>query len=380
LILVNIDSFQEINDLYGDMAGDAILSEFAEFLQQNSFEDAICYRLHADEFAILCMPSNHIEEIELFASLLSEKISNKQFTINQTTHLYLSVTIGIAFGENLLANTDTALKLAKKRKKNYLIYSQDMTMAQQYEKNLQWSKRLKDAIEHDKIVPVFQAIVDTKTQKIVKYEALMRMLDADNTLIAPIHFLQLAKKNKLYHKLTKIMIEKTFAVLHQCDCSISINLSVDDILNKEIYQFILQKLEQSSQSNQIVFEIIESEGIENFKQVLHFIEDVKKYGVKISIDDFGTGYSNFEYLMKLQVDYIKIDGSMIKNIDHDKNSQMVVQTIVDFASKMHIKTVAEFVHSKEVFEKIKELDVDYAQGYFFAQPQQELQKEIAKQH
>jgi diguanylate cyclase (GGDEF)-like protein len=379
LILVNIDSFQEINDLYGDEAGDVILKEFAHFLQENCFKDALCYRLHSDEFALLCMDSNCIKEVELFTSMLSEKISNKQFTIDETTQLYLSATIGISFGKNLLANADTALKLAKKRKKNYLIYDDTMTMAQQYEKNLEWTKRLKQAIETDKIIPVFQAIVDTKTQQIVKYEALMRMLDTDDTLIAPIHFLELAKKNKLYHQLTKIMIEKTFNVLHHCHCNISINLSVDDILNKEIYSFILQKLKQSEHSKQIVFEIIESEGIENFKQVLEFIEDVKQYGVKISIDDFGTGYSNFEYLMKLKVDFIKIDGSMIKNIDHDINSQMVTETIVDFAQKMNIKTVAEFVHSKEVFEKIKILEVDYAQGYYFAQPQRNLQTEIQPQ-
>ena len=120
--------------------------------------------------------------------------------------------------------------------------------------------------------------------------------------------------------------------------------------------------------NRIIFEIIESEGIENFEQVLEFINDTKQYGAKIAIDDFGTGYSNFEYLMKLKVDYIKIDGSMIKSIDTDKNSQMVTQTIVEFAKKMKIQTIAEFVCSKNVFDKVTELNVDYAQGYYFGEP------------
>ena len=123
----------------------------------------------------------------------------------------------------------------------------------------------------------------------------------------------------------------------------------------------------------IGFEILESEGIENFDQVLAFINDVKKYGCAISIDDFGTGYSNFEYLMKLKVDYIKIDGSMIKNIDTDINSQMITQTIVDFAKKMQIKTVAEFVCSKNVFEKVAQLDVDFAQGYYFGEPSENIE-------
>jgi len=198
------------------------------------------------------------------------------------------------------------------------------------------------------------------------------MIDVDDTLIAPIHFLELAKKNKLYHQLTKIMIEKTFEKFKHLPYSVSINLSVDDIVNKDIYKFIMDKLKNSPISKNIVFEIIESEGIENFDQVLEFINSVKSYGAKISIDDFGTGYSNFEYLMKLKVDYIKIDGSMIKNIDTDKNSQMITQTIVEFAKRMNIKTVAEFVHSKDVFDKIVELGVDYTQGYYFGAPAQDI--------
>jgi EAL domain-containing protein (putative c-di-GMP-specific phosphodiesterase class I) len=314
-----------------------------------------------------------MEEFTILASLISEKISKKRFKINSKSEVSLSATMGISYGSDmLLANADTALKLAKKAKKDFLIYDDSMAMAKEYEKNLEWTKRLKDAIENDKIVPVYQPILETKTKKIVKYEALMRMMDADGSLIAPIHFLELAKKNKLYHQLTMIMIEKTFERFKYLPYSVSINLSVDDIVNKDIYKFIMDKLKNSPISKNIVFEIIESEGIENFDQVLEFINSVKSYGAKISIDDFGTGYSNFEYLMKLKVDYIKIDGSMIKNIDTDKNSQMITQTIVEFAKKMNIKTVAEFVHSKDVFDKIAELGVDYTQGYYFGAPTQEI--------
>ncbi|WP_455755793.1 EAL domain-containing protein [Sulfurimonas sp.] len=369
LMIINIDSFQEINDLYGDQAGDAILKEFALFLQKNRQENVNLYRLHSDEFAHLCSLDKDIEEFKIFASLVNKSISEKKFKINEKTEVSLTATMGISYGsEMLLINADTALKLAKKEKKDFLFYDDSMAMAKEYEKNLEWTKRLKYAIENEKILPVFQPIVDVKTRKIIKYESLMRMQAADGSLIAPVHFLELSKKNKLYHQLTKIMIEKVFDRFKDLDTSVSINLSVDDILNKDIHKFIIKKLESSSISKNIIFEIIESEGIENFEQVLEFINSVKRYGVKISIDDFGTGYSNFEYLMKLKVDYIKIDGSMIKNIDNDKNSQMVTQTIVEFAKKMKIKTVAEFVHSKDVYDKIAELGVNSAQGYYFGAP------------
>ena len=173
----------------------------------------------------------------------------------------------------------------------------------------------------------------------------MRMIDENGEYLSPIHFLELAKKNKLYPKLTKIIIEKTFEIFKNIDAQVSINLSVYDVLNEDVYATIIEKLYEYKLGDRIVFELIESDGIENYKEVIEFINEVKKTGAKISIDDFGTGYSNFEYIMKLKVDYIKIDASMIKDIDKNINSQMVTETIIDFARKMNIQTIAEFVHS-----------------------------------
>lgn len=374
LMIINIDSFQEINDLYGDDAGDTLLKEFAKFLQELMPKEAALFRLHSDEFAYLCQRGMDLKEFTIFASLVSEKISQESFKIDSKSEVSLSATIGMSYGTDmLLVNADTALVVAKKNRKNYLLYEESMAMAKEYEKNFSWTKRLKKAIDEDRVVPLFQPIVDAKTQKIVKYESLMRIIDSNGTYIAPIHFLELAKRNKLYHQLTKIMIEKTFAKFENAQHLVSINISVEDILNKDIYDFIISKLKNSTMGKRVVFEIIESEGIENFDEVLEFINEVKKYGARVSIDDFGTGYSNFEYLMKLKVDFIKIDGSMIKNIDINKNSQMITQTIVDFAKKMNIETVAEFVHSKNVFDKVVELDVDFAQGYYFGEPTENIE-------
>jgi len=374
LMIINIDSFQEINDLYGDDAGDKLLQGFAKFLQTLIPKEEKLYRLHSDEFAYLCQQGIDLKEFTNFAAMISEKISQESFSIGSKGEVSLSATIGMSYGTNmLLVNADTALVVAKKNRKHYLMYDDSMAMAKEYEKNFTWTKRLKKAIDENRIVPLFQPIVDAKTQKIVKYEALMRIVDENNTYIAPIHFLELAKRNKLYHQLTKIMIEKTFEKFKDVSYLVSINISVEDILNRDIYNFILEKLHTSQMGKRVVFEIIESEGIENFDEVIEFINEVKKYGARVSIDDFGTGYSNFEYLMKLKVDYIKIDGSMIKNIDVNKDSQLITQTIVDFAKKMNIQTVAEFVYSKNIFDKIVELDVDYAQGYYFGEPSENIE-------
>ena len=144
--------------------------------------------------------------------------------------------------------------------------------------------------------------------------------------------------------------------------------------NNEIIRFIEDEFKKSNFASNITFEILESEGIENYNEIISFITTVKKYGATISIDDFGTGYSNFEYLIKLNFDYLKIDASMIKNIDKDEKSQLVTKTIVDFAQKIGVKTIAEFVSSKDILSKVQELDIDYAQGYYLGEPTSIVEK------
>ena len=369
LMILNIDKFQHINDLYGDKIGNDIIKNTALIIKENVSKDAILFKLHADEYALYLPTAGVYEEIKTLALHLANCIENHTFTINEN-EIYVNATIGVAYGTSYLLNyADMALKLAKKKRKKYLIYESSMNIEHDYEQNLKWSKKIKDAIENNRIEPLFQPIVDTKTSKIVKYEALMRMIDEKGEYLSPIHFLELAKKNKLYPKLTKIIIEKTFEIFKNIDAQVSINLSVYDVLNEDVYATIIEKLYEYKLGDRIVFELIESDGIENYKEVIEFINEVKKTGAKISIDDFGTGYSNFEYIMKLKVDYIKIDASMIKDIDKNINSQMVTETIIDFARKMNIQTIAEFVHSQSVFEVVKNMGIDFAQGYYFGKPQ-----------
>ncbi len=370
LMIINIDKFQEVNDLYGDQIGNNILQNTANVIKDNINPHAILFKLHADEYALYYETDLAYEEIQSLALHLTHVIENNTLFINDS-EIFINATIGIAYGNRfLLSNADIALKLAKKKKKKYLIYESSMNIEHEYEQNLKWAKKIKDAIENDKIMPLFQPIVDTKTKEIVKYEALMRMVDDNGEYISPIHFLELAKKNKLYPQLTRAMLDKTFEIFKDKNYQVSINLSVQDILNEQVYRTILSKLKEYKLGDRVVFEIIESEGIENFEEVLEFIQEVKKEKAKISIDDFGTGYSNFEYLMKLKVDYIKIDASMIRDIDTNQNSKLVTETIIDFAKKMHIKTVGEFIHSQNVYDVVRELGIDYSQGYFFGEPQE----------
>jgi len=265
-----------------------------------------------------------------------------------------------------------ALAYAKSKSLPYWIYEHRMHFESEYAKNLKFSQIVREAVEDSRIIPYYQAINDNKTNKTVKYECLSRMIDKDGNILAPMVFIPVAKNIKVYNDVTKLMIEKSFEAFKDNDFEFSINISIDDIMNSEIFTFIINKLKEYKRSSRVTFELLESEAILDFKKVERFISEVKRYGVKIAIDDFGSGYSNFSYLSKIDIDYIKIDGSLIGSMDTDDTSFLVVETIVDFAKKLNVKTIAEYVHSSVILNKVKSLDIDYSQGFFIDEPTLQL--------
>ena len=212
--------------------------------------------------------------------------------------------------------------------------------------------------------------------KIEKYESLVRLVGEEREIASPCCFLEIAKHSKQYIALSKKVIENTFDALCDEEAEFSINLTVEDILHPDITELLATKMRDTRFHSRVVYEIVESEGLKETDLVLKFINTIKQFGCKIAIDDFGTGYSNFEYLLKLTPDFIKIDGSMIKEIAFNPDSEEVVKTIIDFAKKRHLKTIAEFVSSREIFEKVLELGIDYSQGYYIGKPQPTLQREF----
>lgn len=168
------------------------------------------------------------------------------------------------------------------------------------------------------------------------------------------------------------MIEKTFSYFRDKEFDFSINISFSDILNEQTRTILFRKIEEYDIASKLTIEILETMSNDNEQLVKEFIEKVYASGAKIAIDDFGSGYANFEHMTSMRSDIMKIDGSLIKNIDKDKNARLVVETIIVFARKLNKKIIAEYVHSKEVFEVIKELDIDYAQGYYFGKPEAQI--------
>jgi len=374
LILVNIDSFSQVNDFYGHDLGDDVLVEFAKKLQElcEMNENLKIYRVSGDEFAILASDMQAHSVVQKAQNIV--KFIDSHIYEVQGETIELSATLSISFEEKdyLHVTADMALKIARREAKDLIVYDKSMSLDEEYENNMLWTKKIKDAIKNDRIVLYFQPIVNNITLKTNKYESLIRLIDEHGNVITPYFFLDIAKKAKLYKQLTKIVVQKSFEVFRENDFDFSINLSIDDILDKEISEYILEMLAIYNISDRVIFEIVESESIENFYEIQKFIKNVKLFGCRIAIDDFGTGYSNFEYLMRLEADFIKIDGTIIKEIVHNKNSEIITKVIVDFANRMGIEVIAEYVENEKVLNKVKELGIENSQGYYFSEPKPTL--------
>ena len=373
LSIVDIDSFGTINDLYGEKIGNKVLVNMGNLL--NEFSKSVeckAYRIGGDIYALLKNKKFDSNECITNIESLIETVSNHSINLQEyDITLRIVVTIGIS-----KENTDTvekahmALMNAKKNKISYLIYENEHNLDKEYQNDIKWTRIIKKAIENENIIAYYQPIIDAN-KNILKYECLMRLREGD-IIHSPYLFLDIAKKVKYYPILAKIIINTAFKKAQKNKSVINVNLSIQDIVNKDIVDMIKNELSKGDFAHLITFEILESESITDYEKVISFINIVKSFGAKIAIDDFGSGYSNFVYLLRLKPDLIKIDGSLVKNIHKDKNSYLITKTINDFAHSLGMKTVAEFVHCEEVFNLLKEIGVDEYQGFYFSEPLEQI--------
>jgi diguanylate cyclase (GGDEF)-like protein len=374
LFLVDIDSFKNINDHYGSDAGSFVLKEFAQVLHHfvSNF-DMQLYRMGSDEFILLKPIVCDTPRVDEVVTQLQKLVAVTHF---KSEDLHIETTISFACGVsrgdvNLVEHADLALNEAKHKKLLYLLYDAKNPSMNRHTEYVLWREKIEYAIENDNIIPYFQPIIDMKNPNNRKYEALIRMRDNDN-IIAPYMFLDIARESKLYPKLTKIMIEKSFKMFDEMDATFSINISIEDIEEASTIAFIRQSLKRYNVSHKLIFELLESQEIENFDKILPFIQEMKALGVRFAIDDFGSGYSNFAYMLQMKPDFIKIDGSLIKEVSQDSNSYHVVGAIVKFAKALEIEVVAEYVSTKEILDTLNSFDIDYMQGYYFSEPQEQI--------
>ncbi|ADG94658.1 response regulator receiver modulated diguanylate cyclase/phosphodiesterase [Arcobacter nitrofigilis DSM 7299] len=375
LNIINLDDLGKVTKMYGYKMGDEILKIVSKKIiqiiqiEQNDKISFELYQLESDKFALIVLSQNNIEteELNLIANNLITKLERGSFEIEDNLSLDMSFTLGIAYKEeeDILTEALIAKDVAIELKKDFVFYNEITGIKDIFAKNLQLQKKIKKAFDEDRIIPYFQPIVD-KDKNIVKYEALARIIDTEeNRVLTPFFFLDQVKASKNYSKFTKTIIEKSLKCTSILQKEISINLSFEDISNPEIILFLEEKL--LKYSSVITIELLESEGLKDIEKTISFCNLMKDYGAKIAIDDFGAGYSNFEYFFSLPIDKVKIDGSLIKKVNEYKG-YVLVEAIVNFCKKLDIKVVAEFVEDEKTFETLKNLGIDWFQGYYFSEP------------
>ncbi len=376
--LIDILYMKDINAVYGFDNGDYIIKQLKRLLTSN-IKNEILFNLerklnitventHVDVFNLIIYDDlSKIEVVEIKNIIFNTIISHQFSLLNSDLTIDIDITIGCSKGKGkeLLVYAEKALHNAKMNYINFMYY--DANLYKNHFENRELLSILRKNIEEKTVEPFFQAIQDNKTKENIKYEALMRIYDHEGEVLMPAVFIDKSRKYRLFNKLMEVMILKVIEYIKRYKINVSINLDYNDILNPSMKELIIENIKNNDIGKYLTIEILESKKISNYYLVNEFIRDLKNYNVSIAIDDFGSGFSNYEHILNINTDYIKLDGSLIKKLDEDVYYNLV-KSIVLFAKEQNIKVVAEFVSDLKILRYVKSLNIDYSQGYYIAKP------------
>jgi len=376
LVLVNLDNFDHINCKYGYKIGDQVLKEVAKVFLSLAQDDKDCFvfRVVSDEFVFLIKDSD-IQSVEHLCKDILKHL-DKTKIITDLDDFNISCTIGISSGkgQDILRQAHIAVKESREiGKEKYYFFSNNSEVIQKRENNLKWLKKIKKILKDDSVIPYYQPIMNNKTGKIEKQESLARILEI-NRIVKPYYFLENAKLFNLIPNITKLMIVKVFKYISKHKkYDFAINITEDDLCDETFVYYILKMVDKYEiDPSKIILEFVETVTISEDEIVFENLKALKDNGFKLAIDDFGINHLNIQNLHSIKIDYIKIYNAFIENIDEDKKSKKVVESIVKLAHTIGAKTIAESVSSKEIQKKVKQLGIDYSQGYYIGKPNETI--------
>lgn len=381
LLFFDLDRFKYINDTSGHQAGDALLRMVAGMLLRTIRADDISGRLGGDEFAVILPEINTEGAIEV-AKKIHAQLNETQLTINSRTHK-VSASIGIALfpehGENvhdLLAAADLAMYQAKDTGRSaWYLYSKEDKSRERVQTLVYWKEKIEYALLHDSFMLYLQPIMNIQTQEIKHYEVLLRMHDFDGSVLSPAGFISAAEHTGLIHSIDHLVLRKAISQAAKINqngknsTKFSINLSAHAFNDPELLPIIKHELvTHRADPKTLMFEITETAALENLPGASALMKEIKELGCGFVLDDFGVGFSSFYYLRELPVDAVKIDGSFIRNLAENKDDQILVNALCSVASGFGKKITAEFVENDQIFNLLRKMKIDYAQGYYVGKP------------
>ncbi|MDL0089433.1 EAL domain-containing protein [Campylobacter gastrosuis] len=379
IVNITIKNFDNLRFFYKTKVIDAMLLAFANTLKLcvETFDiKAELFRFQDDDFYVWYNGDNIMRDIGYIQDYFSFNSLDVMVDKKVESLPGIKVVMGVSLLEdtaqtNRLVQSILANQQANKLGNEIYYYKENDAIEQRYYQNQIITQLIEYALENNTVIVECQGIYDvSKEGKATYYEVLVRLIDQNGKIRYPGEFLEVAMQAQLYTQITKKVIERAFLLVERYpDYTFSINLSGIDIIDGSVREFLEEKLQLCSNPSHVCFEILESEEITDYTTMISFIKHIKDYGAQISIDDFGSGYSNYYRILELDIDTIKIDGSIIKKLPFDQNARYLVETIMNFASKQGYKVVAEFVSSPEILEQVKSFNIKYAQGFLLGKPQ-----------
>jgi len=383
LFHLDLVQFKYVNDSFGHEQGDQIIIKVSQMIQSLLEETDVLGRLGGDEFGIILPVADH-EGAVAMAEKLIQKIDNHPFKINGTS-IHIGAAIGIVMfpdaglhSGGLLAHADAALNHAKEGGRDrYRFFGEKEDHIESMQDKINLETQIRNALKEERFVLHMQPIVNMNGSDISHYEALIRM-DVDGELILPDAFIDTAERYGLITQIDYWVVRRAIAIIQEQsrlgnEISLAINLSGYDVGELDFLHWIMDQLEMAGDvAHKLIFEITETAAVKHMAQAGYFISSLKALGCRFALDDFGVGFSSYRHLKQLDVDWVKIDGSFIRNILRSQSDQIFVRSTVDIAASFNIKTVAEYVESDAANELLKELGVGYGQGYYLGRPQATL--------
>ena len=386
LLFIDIDHFSLINELEGFETGDKLLIDIVSLIRQILSRDDLFARIGSDEFCIFLENASEINIIQ-FANKIRKKIYDFRFSTRDVSYS-ISISVGIAnfnskniisHPSEIISQARQACHMAKQNGRNLVWeYNENDSSVQQRNRDIYLAPLIRNALLGKKFFLAYQPVVNLNTGEISHYEALIRMKGEGVEIVYPNDFIPVAERMGLIHSIDLWVISEAIDFLAKLPAeknhiSIAINLSGVAFQDNLLLPAIKEKLELTwVDAKRITFEITETAAVESFEQTRKMIMKIRALGCKFALDDFGAGFCSFNYLKTFPVDYVKIDGQFIRNLPHDETDKVLVKSMADIASKLGKKTIAEFVETAETIVILKELGIDFGQGYFFGKPDTSL--------
>ena len=381
LVYIDLNQFKVINDLEGHDAGDRLLTTVANILRRHSGTNTTISRINSDEYAILFEDCNE-KMAYTYTNSVRQDIDNLQFRVDNRKY-----TVAASFGivaikpglevtsNEILACAGKACYEAKRKGRNNIhIFNKHDNHFNSLREDAYWIPLISDALKYEKFKLLFQPVMNIENNKIDCFEALIRMVDANNELIGPDNFIPVSERNGLIQKIDLWVVGRAFDVLAATsrvnkNISFNVNISSKTFNESSFLSVVSSKLRQTAiDPGMITFEITETAAVTSYQKGREILHRLRELGFKIALDDFGSGFNSFFHLKQLPVDYIKIDGGFITNLMSDPTDQTLVKSISEISKKLGKKTVAEFVLNRETLDLLKSYGVDYAQGYYIGLP------------